>query len=72
MYEAKGQGKGRYEICQRHMHEAVAQRLDLELDLKRAADRDEFVLHFQPIVEMEGESVVGVEALIRWMHPTKA
>jgi diguanylate cyclase (GGDEF)-like protein len=71
MYEAKGQGKGRYEIFQRHMHEALAQRLDLELDLKRAADRDEFVLHFQPIVELETATVVGVEALIRWMHPNQ-
>jgi diguanylate cyclase (GGDEF)-like protein len=69
MYEAKGQGKGRYEIFQRHMHDALAQRLELELDLKRAADRDQFVLHFQPIVEMEEGTVVGVEALIRWMHP---
>ena len=71
MYEAKGQGKGRYEIFQRHMHEALAQRLELELDLKRAADREEFVLHFQPVVEMETASVVGVEALIRWMHPSE-
>jgi diguanylate cyclase (GGDEF)-like protein len=69
MYEAKGQGKGRYEIFQRHMHEALAQRLELELDLKRAADRDQFVLHFQPIVELDTETVTGVEALIRWMHP---
>jgi diguanylate cyclase (GGDEF)-like protein len=67
MYEAKGQGKGRYEIFQRHMHEALAQRLDL----KRAADRDQFVLHFQPILEMESTTVVGVEALIRWMHPSQ-
>ena len=71
MYEAKGQGKGRYEIFQSHMHEALAQRLELELDLKRAADRDQFVLHFQPIVEMETSTAVGVEALIRWMHPTQ-
>jgi diguanylate cyclase (GGDEF)-like protein len=69
MYEAKGQGKGRYELFQRHMHEALAQRLELELDLKRAVDRDQFVLHFQPIVELETSTVVGVEALIRWMHP---
>jgi diguanylate cyclase (GGDEF)-like protein len=69
MYEAKGQGKGRYEIFQRHMHDALAQRLELELDLKRATDREQFVLYFQPIVEMEEAAVVGVEALIRWMHP---
>jgi diguanylate cyclase (GGDEF)-like protein len=69
MYEAKGQGKGRYEIFQSHMYEALTQRLELELDLKRAADRDQFVLHFQPIVELETATVTGVEALIRWMHP---
>jgi diguanylate cyclase (GGDEF)-like protein len=71
MYEAKGLGKGRYEIFQRHMHEALAQRLELELDLKGAADRDQFVLHFQPVVEMESATVIGVEALIRWMHPSQ-
>jgi diguanylate cyclase (GGDEF)-like protein len=71
MYEAKGQGKGRYEIFQRHMHEALAQRLELELDLKRAADRDQFVLHFQPIVELDTGTVTGVEALIRWLHPAQ-
>jgi diguanylate cyclase (GGDEF)-like protein len=71
MYEAKGQGKGRYEIFQRHMHEALAQRLELELDLKQAVDRDQFVLHFQPILEMESLRVEGVEALIRWMHPSQ-
>ncbi len=69
MYEAKGQGKGRYEIFQRHMHEALAQRLELELDLKRAVNRDQFVLHFQPIVDLDDAEVVGVEALIRWKHP---
>jgi diguanylate cyclase (GGDEF)-like protein len=71
MYEAKGKGKGRYEIFHRQMHEALAQRLELELDLKRAADREQFVLQFQPIVELETAAVTGVEALIRWMHPTQ-
>jgi diguanylate cyclase (GGDEF)-like protein len=71
MYEAKGQGKGRYELFQRHMHEALAQRLDLEVDLKQATDRDQFVLHYQPIVELDTATVVGVEALIRWMHPAE-
>jgi diguanylate cyclase (GGDEF)-like protein len=71
MYEAKGRGKGRYEIFQRHMHEALRQRLDLELDMKRAADRDEFVLRFQPIAELETATVIGMEALIRWMHPSQ-
>ena len=71
MYEAKGQGKGRYELFQSHMHEAMAQRLELELEMRGAAERDEFVLHYQPIVELESGSVVGVEALMRWMHPSR-
>jgi diguanylate cyclase (GGDEF)-like protein len=71
MYEAKGQGKGRYELFQSHMHEAMAQRLELELDMRGAAERDEFLLHYQPIVELESGGVVGVEALLRWMHPSR-
>ena len=71
MYEAKGQGKGRYELFQSHMHEAMAQRLELELEMRGAAEREEFVLHYQPIVELESDRIVGVEALLRWMHPSR-
>ena len=71
MYEAKGQGKGRYELFQSHMHEAMAQRLELEQDMRGAAEREEFVLHYQPIVRLDTGAVVGVEALLRWMHPSR-
>jgi diguanylate cyclase (GGDEF)-like protein len=71
MYEAKGQGKGRYELFQSHMHEAMAQRLELELEMRGAAERDEFVLHYQPIVQLESGRIVGIEALMRWMHPSR-
>jgi diguanylate cyclase (GGDEF)-like protein len=69
MYEAKGRGKGRYELFQREMHRAMAERLELEQDLKRAVEDEEFVLHFQPLVELDTGRATGVEALVRWMHP---
>ena len=71
MYEAKGQGKGRYEIYEREMYRAMSDRLELEQDLKRAIDREEFVLYYQPLVALEDGRITGVEALIRWMHPDR-
>jgi EAL domain-containing protein (putative c-di-GMP-specific phosphodiesterase class I) len=69
MYEAKGRGKGRYELFQRDMHRAMSERLELEQDLKRAVEDEEFILHFQPQVNLADGSVTGVEALVRWLHP---
>jgi diguanylate cyclase (GGDEF)-like protein len=69
MYEAKGRGKGRYELFQREMHHAMAERLELEQDLKRAVEDEEFVLHYQPLIDLESGSATGVEALVRWLHP---
>jgi diguanylate cyclase (GGDEF)-like protein/PAS domain S-box-containing protein len=71
MYVVKTDGKGRYAVFQPHMHAAALHRLDLRADLQRALDHDEFLLHYQPIVSMETGSVVGVEALVRWMHPQR-
>lgn len=71
MYMAKGAGKGRYEVFEPSMHVAVVQRLKLESDLQRALQRDEFEVHYQPIVTLEDAEVVGVEALVRWNHPER-
>lgn len=71
MYEAKGRGKGRYELFQREMHRAMADRLELEQDLKRAVGEGEFVLHYQPLVELGSGRITGVEALVRWLHPER-
>ena len=71
MYVVKTDGKGRYAIYEPHMHAAALNRLDLRADLQRALDNGEFALHYQPIVSMTTGAVVGVEALVRWQHPTR-
>lgn len=69
MHRAKMAGKGRYEIFDSSMHAKAVKLLTLETDLRRAVERDEFLLHYQPIVSLEDGSLTGFEALIRWRHP---
>ena len=71
MYRAKSRGKGRYAIFEPGMHTAIVERLDLEVDLKRAIEHDELVLVYQPIFSLRSGAVAGVEALVRWRHPTR-
>jgi len=71
MYHAKGQGKGRYAVFQPQMHKAVRERLRVEADLSRAIARDEFRLHYQPVVDLKSGYLIGVEALVRWKHPER-
>jgi diguanylate cyclase (GGDEF)-like protein/PAS domain S-box-containing protein len=71
MYAAKAGGKDRYELFRPDMHEDMLQRLELEAELRHAADRDQLVLHYQPIVELVSGRITRVEALVRWDHPSK-
>ena len=71
MYIAKERGKGRYQVYEPAMHEAALQRLELKADLQRAVDRQEFLLDYQPIVELSTGRFTGVEALVRWRHPRR-
>ena len=71
MYTAKRGGKQGYEIFQKDMHTAAMDRLEIEADLRRALDRGELTLQYQPIVALDGRRVTGVEALVRWNHPKR-
>ncbi|MDP9298919.1 MAG: EAL domain-containing protein, partial [Actinomycetota bacterium] len=53
------------------MHDTALKRLELKADLQRAVEKGEFVLHYQPVIELESGRVTGVEALIRWIHPER-
>lgn len=69
MYHAKTEGKSRYAIFDPTMHDRARTRLQIETDLRRGLERDEFFVVYQPIVALGTEKIVGFEALIRWRHP---
>jgi EAL domain-containing protein (putative c-di-GMP-specific phosphodiesterase class I) len=69
MYRAKELGKNTFQLCTPGMNSRAVERMSLERGLRRALDREEFVLHFQPLVSLESGHIVGLEALVRWMHP---
>jgi diguanylate cyclase (GGDEF)-like protein/PAS domain S-box-containing protein len=68
MYQAKADGKARYQIFDTSMHNRAMQLLALESELRRAVDAQKFRLHYQPILDLETGGIVGLEALARWEH----
>ncbi len=71
MYRAKAAGRARYEMFDRTMHADALHRLQLETDLRRAVERNEFRLHYQPLISLRTGRVIGLEALLRWEHPDR-
>ncbi|MGP1384803.1 MAG: EAL domain-containing protein [Thainema sp.] len=71
MYRAKHSGKSQYAIYDPAMHFQAMQRLHLESDLRKALDRQEFILYYQPIIELKTQTIQGFEALLRWQHPQR-
>lgn len=71
LYEAKRGGRNRYALFEPAMHAATRDRLELEMDLREALPRRQLTLHYQPTVDLRTGEVNGVEALLRWEHPTR-
>ncbi len=71
MYRSKWDGKNRYSVFEIGMQETVQNRMELEMDLREALGKDEFFLAYQPTIDLSDMNPTGVEALIRWNHPSR-
>lgn len=71
MYRAKNNGRGQYAIFDSEMYTSIQANIQMEKDLRAAIERQEFVLHYQPIISFEDGTISGLAALLRWRHPTR-
>nr|WP_221377566.1 GGDEF domain-containing phosphodiesterase [Actinoplanes polyasparticus] len=71
LYQAKGDDKGTWQRYRGELHTAMVQRLETRTALHEAIDDEQFALMYQPIVDLDDSTMVGVEALIRWQHPVR-
>jgi diguanylate cyclase (GGDEF)-like protein len=71
MYAAKRAGKGRFVMFETGLRKAARRQLELEVELRRAIEREEFELVYQPVVEFTTGELIGLEALVRWRHPSR-
>jgi diguanylate cyclase (GGDEF)-like protein len=71
MYAAKERGRARHALFDSALRQRAVERVTTETELRRAVERDEIVMHYQPIVRLGTDESTGVEALVRWQHPTR-
>ncbi len=71
MYQAKSKGKNRHELFEAGMHTVVRERFELKSELGKGLEQDQFHVLYQPIVSLSRGEITGVEALLRWQHPTQ-
>ncbi|MBN9390384.1 MAG: DUF484 family protein [Chloroflexi bacterium] len=71
LYKAKASGRARYALFDLGMHDSAVKLLQLETDLRKALEKDEFCVYYQPIISLKTGLVIGLESLIRWRHPEK-
>lgn len=71
MYHAKGNGRNNFKFFEQDMNDRAVQRQSIKAGLRRALERQEFVLYYQPKINLHSGAIVGVEALIRWQHPER-
>ncbi|MEH1906157.1 GGDEF/EAL domain-containing response regulator [Nostoc sp.] len=71
MHRSKAQGRGKYHVFNPGMHQKAIQLLELENDLRRAVERQEFLVYYQPIISLTTGKISGFEALVRWQHPIR-
>ncbi|AFZ60622.1 EAL domain-containing protein [Anabaena cylindrica FACHB-243] len=71
MYQAKEKGRNSYKIFDAQMHTQAVNRLTLETEMRKALEREEFIVYYQPIIDIFSSRLIGFEALVRWQHPTR-
>jgi diguanylate cyclase (GGDEF)-like protein/PAS domain S-box-containing protein len=71
MYRAKAKGRAGHQVFDSAMHEQASKKLSLETEIRRALEREEFQIYYQPIMNLETEALMGFEALVRWKHPER-
>jgi diguanylate cyclase (GGDEF)-like protein/PAS domain S-box-containing protein len=71
MYRAKAAGKAQYQVFNPEMHKEALELIQMEIELQQALVRQEFLLYYQPIIDLKTNNIIAFEALVRWHHPTR-